>query len=170
MLHRADLAGSKDPPGVKRYEGSEIIGYRAPKFDEVLLPLGPPTEVTPVAYAKSLRVEGRVSRYTYLAPAGRSPAELFRNYKTELQRLDVETLYEKGTGDRGWFGPTFDPIAEEDGLKQILAYSEVDERVIVGKSKDAQATSFGAGWYSPVASNDSEAGRSKNRRVELVQW
>jgi hypothetical protein len=28
----ADLAGLKDPPGVKRYEGSEIIGYRAPKF------------------------------------------------------------------------------------------------------------------------------------------
>jgi OOP family OmpA-OmpF porin len=306
----ADLAGSKDPPGVKRYEGSEIIGYRAPKFDEVLLPLGPPTQLAPAAYAKSLRVEGRVSRYTYLAPAGRSPAELFRNYKTEFQRLDVETLYEKGTGERGWFGPTFDPIAEEDGLKQILAYNEADERVIVGKSKEAQPAyyylfvtsyrdglipdrlrsaitpgralaqliviapeqmeqkmtfvsamemskslaasghialygvyfdtdkdviradsqrtlqeiaqllsnqptlrihivghtdnqgtaehnldlsrrravnvvrdltskyeisgnrldSFGAGWYAPVASNDSEDGRSKNRRVELVQW
>jgi hypothetical protein len=23
----ADLPGSKDPPGMKRYEGSEIIGY-----------------------------------------------------------------------------------------------------------------------------------------------
>lgn len=39
----AYLAGSKDPPDVKRYEGSEIIGYRAPKFDEFLLPLGPST-------------------------------------------------------------------------------------------------------------------------------
>jgi len=44
----ADLAGSKDPPGMKRYQGSEIIGYRAPRFDEFLLPLGPPTELTPL--------------------------------------------------------------------------------------------------------------------------
>jgi OOP family OmpA-OmpF porin len=306
----ADLAGSKDPPGMKRYEGSEIIGYRPPKFDEFLLPLGPPTQIAPVAYAKSLKVDGQVSRYTYLAPAGRSPAELFLNYKSEFQRLGVEVLYEKSTAERGWFGPTLDPIANEDGLMQILAYNEAEERVIVGKSKDAQPThyyvfvtsyhdgviperlrgavtpgralaqlivvspqqmeqkmtlvnasemakslaasgrialygvyfdtdkdivradseptveqiaqllnahpqlrihivghtdnqgnaehnldlsrrramnvvreltakyaisanrldSFGAGWYSPIASNDSEDGRSKNRRVELVQW
>src|SRR5205085_7683144 len=74
----ADIPGSKDPAGVKRYTGSEIIGYRAPTFDEFLLPLGTPTELSPPAYTKSLKTDGLVSRYTYLAPAGRSPAELFR--------------------------------------------------------------------------------------------
>jgi len=29
----ADLPGSQDPPLMKRYAGSEIIGYRSPKFD-----------------------------------------------------------------------------------------------------------------------------------------
>jgi hypothetical protein len=29
-----DLPNSKDPAGMKRYEGSEIIGYRASMFDE----------------------------------------------------------------------------------------------------------------------------------------
>jgi hypothetical protein len=33
----ADVQDSEDPAGMKRYEGSEIIGYPAPKFDEFLL-------------------------------------------------------------------------------------------------------------------------------------
>lgn len=134
----ADIPGSKDPAGVKRYTGSEIIGYHAPKFDEFLLPLGPPTELSPPAYAKSLKTEGLVSRYTYLAPAGRSPAELFRNYQLEFQRLGLTTLYEKGAGAKGWFGPTLSQAADEDQIGQILEYNENQERVLVAKSKDAK--------------------------------
>ena len=79
-----DVPNSKDPAGMKRYEGSELIGYRAPKFDEYSLPLGPPTQSDPPLYEKSKPVEGQVSYYTYLAPTGRSVAELFRNYKQEF--------------------------------------------------------------------------------------
>ena len=61
---------------MKRYEGSEMIGYRAPKFDEFELPLAPDAFAPPV-YEKSLKIEGQMSRYTYVAPTGRSPAELF---------------------------------------------------------------------------------------------
>jgi len=138
----ADVPGSKDPPGMKRYEGSEIIGYREPKFDEYLLPLGAPTSQSPPKYVKSLAIEGQVSRYAYVAPAGRTATELLRNYKLEFARLGLETLYEKGTGDRGWFGPTLDKIVVEDGLSQILAYNEADERVLVGKSKGAKPTYY----------------------------
>lgn len=137
-VNGADLPGSKDPAGVKRYTGSEIIGYREPKFDELLLPLAPPTEVSPPAYAKSMKVDGLIGRYTYVAPMGRTPAEVFRNYQLEVQRLGLITLYEKAAGQRGWFGPTFDRIAEEDQLGQILAYNESQERVPVAKTKEAR--------------------------------
>lgn len=138
----ADVPGSKDPAGIKRYTGSELIGYRAPKFDEFLLPLGPPTQGSPPVYSKSLKTEGLVSRYSYAAPAGRSPAELFRNYKLEFQRLQLTSLYEKGTGDQGWFGWTTDQVADEDQLGQILAGNERQERVLVAKSKDPQPTYY----------------------------
>jgi outer membrane protein OmpA-like peptidoglycan-associated protein len=137
-----DVPGSNDPPGMKRYEGSELIGYRAPKFDEYLLPLSPPTSMGPPAYTKSKQIEGLVSYYTYLAPEGRTPAELYRNYKDEVQRLGLVTLYEKPAGQRGWFGPTFDKIAEDSDISQILAYNEAEERMLVGKSKDADPTYY----------------------------
>ncbi len=142
LLSAADLRGSKDPPGMKRYEGSEIIGYKAPKFDEYVVPLSAPTELSPPKYTKSVPVDGQVSRYTYIAPTGRTATELLRNYKLEFQRLGLDTLYEKKAGERGWFGPTFDKIAEEDGLSQILAYNEADERMLVGKSREAKPTYY----------------------------
>jgi OmpA-OmpF porin, OOP family len=137
-----DVQNSKDPAGMKRYEDSELIGYRAPKFDEYLLPLGPPTSSTPPEYEKSKGIEGQVSYYTYLAPAGRSPAEVFRNYKQEFQRLGMETQYEKAGGQHGWFGPTFETIATENDLSQILEYDEADERLLVGKSKGSSPSYY----------------------------
>jgi OmpA-OmpF porin, OOP family len=138
----SDLPGSKDPPGMKRYEGSEIIGYREPKFDEFLVPMGAPTSQDPPKYTKSVKVEGLVSRYTYVAPAGRTPTEVLRNYKLEFQRLDLVTLYEKGTSDPGWFGPTLTLIQVEDKIADILTYNQAQERVLVGKSKDASPTYY----------------------------
>jgi OmpA-OmpF porin, OOP family len=138
----ADLPGSKDPPEMRRYSGSELIGYREPKFEEFVLPLGPPTSIAPTVYEKSTKVEGLVSRYTYIAPPGRTPAELLRNYKLEFQRLGATVLYEKAAGEKGWFGPTLDGVAEEDQLGQILAYNEKQERVLVGKSKGSKPTYY----------------------------
>jgi hypothetical protein len=51
-----DFPGSKDPEGMKRFDGSTIVGYRAPQFDEFILPLGKATVVYPMKYAKSLGV------------------------------------------------------------------------------------------------------------------
>src|ERR1035441_2832126 len=137
-----DLPNSKDPAGMKRYEGSELIGYRAPKFDEYLLPLGPPTNTDPPTFEKSKPVDGQIGYYTYLAPAGRSPAELFRNYKQEFQRLNIEIQYEKNAGQPGDFGSTFDKIDTDCDLAQILTYDGADERLMVGQSRDAKPSYY----------------------------
>ena len=137
-----DVPGSKDPAGMKRYAGSDLIGYRAPRVDEYLLPLGPPRSMAPPAYAKSDPLEGLVSYYTYMAPAGRTPVALYRNYKEEFGRLGIDTLYEKGAGQPGWFGPTFNDVAAASGVSQILAYDETEERLLVGRSKDTNPTYY----------------------------
>ena len=59
----------------------------------------------------------------------------------------MTTLYEKGAGEKGWFGPTLTQIADEDQLGQILAYNENQARVLVGKSKDAKPTYYYYYYY-----------------------
>ncbi|HSI61613.1 MAG TPA: OmpA family protein [Candidatus Saccharimonadia bacterium] len=143
MLSAADVPGSKDPAGLKRYEGSEIIGYRAPKFDEFVLPLGKPTDFgANPKYEKSEAISGKVSRLTYLAPTGRTPAEVLRNYQIEFGKMKAETVFEKKQGEQGWFGPTFDKNADEDKLGQMLAYNEGEERVLITKTPGASPTYY----------------------------
>jgi hypothetical protein len=70
-----DVAGSKDHPTIKRYEGSAILGYDFKKFDEYGVLLGPvkagkiSTDLSPT---KDQKVEGQVTRILYVAPR-RSP-------------------------------------------------------------------------------------------------
>ncbi len=140
-LSAKDEPGAKDPSGLKRYEGSEIIGYRGPKFDEFLLPLGKPTDFGDnPKYAKSMPIMGKVTRLTYVAPQGRSSAEVLLNYKQEFEKMNAITVFEKKQGEPGWFGPTFDKACQEEKLGQILAYNEAEERVLVMKTADSSPT------------------------------
>jgi outer membrane protein OmpA-like peptidoglycan-associated protein len=108
-----DVTGSKDPTGIKRYEGSIIIGYDFRKFDgvEVLLgPVkeGPAGESNKLTASKSEQVEGQAVRILYVAPEDRSPLEIVRNYEQELKKNGFETVYqcarEKCGAQEGWLG------------------------------------------------------------------
>jgi outer membrane protein OmpA-like peptidoglycan-associated protein len=59
----------------------------------------------------------------------------------------------------------------EANMKLSQDRAEAVVQTLVGKHGVAAARlkSFGNGPYAPVASNDSEEGRAKNRRVELVK-
>lgn len=89
----ADIAGSKDHPLLKRYEGSTIHRYSSKAFDEYVLPLGPAGRGNDARLAKSARLEGAVTRITYMAPRGRSTLEVVRNYETELRNAGYTVVF-----------------------------------------------------------------------------
>ena len=105
-----DVAGSKDHATIKRYKGSVILGYDFKKFDEYVVLLGPvkagriSNDLSPT---KSQRVEGQVTRILYVAPEGRSPLEVLRNYEQELTKSGYNILFQCsgkdcGTDYAGW--------------------------------------------------------------------
>lgn len=112
MAQLKDVSGSKDPVGIKRYEGSSIIGYDARKFDKVDILLGPvkrggPGQRNTLTPTKTQSAEGQATRVLYVVPEGRSPLEVARNYEQELQRMGFQTLYRCARAECG---------TETDGL------------------------------------------------------
>jgi len=75
----ADASGGADHPSVSRYAGSWLVATENRSFDAVEIPAGPKE-------ADLARVEGRISRLFYLAPAGRSVLEVQRNYERALEK------------------------------------------------------------------------------------
>jgi OmpA-OmpF porin, OOP family len=91
-----DAEGSKDHPLISRYPGSIIKNYLAREFDEFTLPLG---KAGDQKFAKSQRLEGKITRIAYAAPQGRSVLEVFRNYQGALKKAGFETLFACGPQD-----------------------------------------------------------------------
>lgn len=103
VLPTLDKAGSRDPAMLKRYEGALILSAAIDEFVEFTLPEGPLQAVPGrkdakanqyFEPAKKLVLEGRRTRLVYLAPDGRSPLEVSRNYRQELSNAGGEILFE----------------------------------------------------------------------------
>jgi outer membrane protein OmpA-like peptidoglycan-associated protein len=90
----ADIAGSRDHPLLKRYEGSQIILFQQRAYDEYTVPLG--RAPTSSSLEKSVTVEGALTRLTYKVPPGRSPLEVVRNFEKELGEKGFQILFQSG--------------------------------------------------------------------------
>ena len=89
-----DVEGSSDHPLISRYPGSYIAKYLSKEFDEFSLPLGPVDEENTIT--KNQHLEGKITRIVYVAPAGRTVLEVFRNYQAALKKGGFETLFTCG--------------------------------------------------------------------------
>jgi OOP family OmpA-OmpF porin len=91
-----DIAGGKDHPLVKRYEGSEIVWYAQKSYESLRLALDPVVfnyndqKFDPY---KKQDVEGRKTTIYYTVPAGVGTLEAFRNYENELKEKGFEILF-----------------------------------------------------------------------------
>lgn len=95
----ADLPGSKDHPLLKRFGGSEIVGYDVKRFDEFELQTSTfkrhNLQTKRREYAQApLKLEGGITRIWYEAAGDASSAELAGNYRNELTGAGFRILYD----------------------------------------------------------------------------
>jgi len=89
-----DVDGAKDHPLISRFAGSTIIGYAHRDWDATTFPVSnrtDPRETTTLADPRT--VEGTITRIVYLAPVGKSPLEVFRNYQQAVAAAGFKTVF-----------------------------------------------------------------------------
>jgi len=98
-----DRSGARDSALLKRYQGSFIVGYERKSFAEFTFPLSKLELVEGRRDATNNRLhepankkilEGAYTRLVYLIPPNRSPLEVLRNYRDELQGKGGQILFE----------------------------------------------------------------------------
>lgn len=88
----ADIAGAKDPPGFKRFEGSEIVHFERNNYAAYWV-------AKESDYNNWPSIEGEVARYVYLGPSGHSSLEILRNYQDMLTEAGFQKTLELGPRD-----------------------------------------------------------------------
>ena len=80
----ADVPGGKDPPYLKRYEGSEIVSYQALSYESYKYCVKNPTDPANGPWIWK-NVEGQITRVFYRVPAGHTVLEIYRNYEQAIK-------------------------------------------------------------------------------------
>jgi OmpA-OmpF porin, OOP family len=94
-----DMADSRDHPLLKRFAGSEIVGYDVKRFDAYELQTSTYRRYDLASkrreFAKpALHLEGARTTIWYEAPGNTGSTELIRNYQNELKAQRFEILYD----------------------------------------------------------------------------
>ncbi|WP_065753096.1 OmpA family protein [Bradyrhizobium paxllaeri] len=114
----ADAPNARDHAVLSRYAGSWLVAQEIREFDQVSVPSGP--KDSDVA-----RLEGRVTRLFYMAPAGKSALEVQRNYEQALERASAtrqDACTEKCDG-RGFAPFRAQPVNPQLSKAQLEGWS-----------------------------------------------
>lgn len=96
QLLAGDIPGSKDPLGLKRYEGTRTTFYEEQAFGSYTLPLGKMSKSKAgVTFEKSQQIEGKITRVTYVGnDPNRTALEVYRNYQAAIAEQGWAVLWE----------------------------------------------------------------------------
>ena len=119
------------------------------------------------AFADGLKTSGHIAVEGILFDTGKA------TLKPESKQAigEIAKLMKADAGLKVFVVGHTDNVGAVDGnMKLSQGRAEAVVRELVGSGINAaRLRAFGNGPYAPVASNDAESGRSKNRRVELVK-
>ncbi len=101
-----DIAGSNDHPVVGRFKDSHIVHYELKNFAEYTLPTG---KISGKSHEKTIKLEGKLTRLVYNAPAEASTLEIYRSYEKELKKKGFQILFSCAKDACGpkWAGKTY---------------------------------------------------------------
>lgn len=90
LTHAKDLAGGRDHPLLSRFAGSQLDGYQELEFGQgaFFLPAAGAASKE-LQIDKPVTVEGRVTRLFYLAPRGKTPLEVHRNFELAMKAANM---------------------------------------------------------------------------------
>ena len=143
MAEAADKAGCKDVPGIKRFEGSSIMLCQQRNFAEYTLPTG---KVTAYDFNKKKGtfeqkedLEGQLTENVYDVPAGPSSAEVFRNYKNDLEAAGFTILFEAKRDETDRLEHVFENMGPGG---QLFGYSRDEARYAAAVKADGGAKTY----------------------------
>ncbi|MEW5742397.1 MAG: OmpA family protein [Myxococcota bacterium] len=120
------------------------------------------------AFASDLKATGHVAVYGIYFDSGK--ADLKPESKPALE--EIAKLLSQDAALKLWVvGHTDSQGSAESNveLSRRRAAAVIEALTVTHKVAPGRLAPFGNGPYAPVASNDSDEGRAKNRRVELVK-
>lgn len=91
---KADVAKSADHPVLQRFTGSVLAGYAQQDWDQRIFPDARGVKKDADQFANPVALEGKVTRLFYLAPLGKSPLEVYRNYQQALAAAGFKVTWQ----------------------------------------------------------------------------
>lgn len=112
-----DVPGAQDHPLIKRFAGSWLVGYRQTGGEQISLPTG--MAVADRKMKETVTLEGKVTRLVYLAPRGKSPLEVHRNYEQALTAAGFQRRFACAKDCDNLYFAWYDTLSVVTGFKWV---------------------------------------------------
>jgi len=110
-----EVPNATDHPLIQRFEGSRLIGYRQSDWEETFFPTQNKNQGS--RWLEPQRAEGRLTRLVYLAPAGKSRAEVHRNYEQALMAAGLKKRFSCEQRCDSLYGTMANTLAWRDSMR-----------------------------------------------------